>query len=79
MNQKRIIDNALSEKLDSICSKLHNAIRSFDILNWLENFEEHEQSSAIKILENLKYFTVAEIIYEYDESFLKSFVSFVIK
>lgn len=66
--KKRIISNEYSERISSICLRLRNSVTAIQVLNWLENFKEGEWDFALTVLENLKYFTIAEIIYDFDES-----------
>ena len=64
--RKRVFDSELEIHLKEICHSLNNTTTPFEILNWLENFEEHEIPIALTVLKNLKYFKVEDIIKEFD-------------
>ena len=65
--KKRIISIDHSKRISSICLRLRNSVSAIQVLNWLENFKEEEWNIALTVLENLKYFTISEIIYDFDE------------
>lgn len=63
---KRVFDQELEIQLKEICHSLKETTTPFQILNWLENFKEHEIPIALTVLKNLKYFKVEDIIKEFD-------------
>ena len=65
--KKRIISIDHSKRISSICLRLRNSVSAIQVLNWLENFKEEEWNIALTVLENLKYFTISEMIYDFDE------------
>lgn len=65
---KVIIQKEQVDQIDNICKKLHNTLTPLQIRNWLENFLPEEFPTALRVIENLKYFTLEEIINEYDQS-----------
>lgn len=67
MGQIRFIDEIISGRIESIRSSLQESIHSIQIINWLKNFEDEEWDSALTVLENLKYYSTNQVIYEFDE------------
>lgn len=68
------INDENSERITSICLRLKNSVSQIQVINWLKNFKEEEWDMALKVLESLKYFTINDIIYEFDAS-LKKIIS----
>lgn len=65
--KKRIISSEYSDRIGSVCVRLRNSITAIQVINWLENFEQKEWNLALTVLDNLKYYTIADILYEFDE------------
>jgi hypothetical protein len=66
--KKRLIGEEYAARIAAICLRLRESINEIQIINWLENFQEDEWDMALTVLESLKYFTIADIIYEFDEN-----------
>ncbi|MDQ8011387.1 MAG: hypothetical protein REI96_02975 [Flavobacterium nitrogenifigens] len=69
--QKRIFSDEDSERINYICNRLQRSVTSIQVINWLENFEDEEISLALTVLESIRYYTVEDIIYDFDESLKK--------
>lgn len=52
--------------IDSICDKFHNAITSFEIIAWLDNFDRKDWNKALIVLENFEYFSTNDIVKEFE-------------
>lgn len=63
---KRRIDDELRGRIEAVCIMLQNSVTFIQVLNWLRNFKDREWEIALSILENLKYFTNDQIVYEFD-------------
>lgn len=70
-DRKPIITDEQSSRISFICNRLQNSVSPYQIINWLANFSESEWDLGLRVLERLIYFTIADIIYEFDEGLKK--------
>lgn len=68
---KTILSPHQMTRIEEVVSRLRNSVSELTIRNWLDNFRPQEFDMALTIIEHLKYFTIDEIIREFD-SHLKS-------
>ncbi|WP_319479117.1 hypothetical protein [uncultured Draconibacterium sp.] len=66
--RKNIVSNEQAEQIESICKRLQHSVTQIQIINWLRNFEKEESNIALRVLNSLRYFSIPDIIYEFDES-----------
>lgn len=69
--QKRIFSEEDSERIRYVCLRLQRSVTSIQVINWLENFADEEISLALTVLESIRYYSVEDIIYDFDESLKK--------
>lgn len=51
---------------DVICNKFEKKISTLDIISWLHNFEKKDWDKALNLLINFEYYTINQVIKEYD-------------
>lgn len=67
-DRKNIFSDEQAEQIENICKRLQYSVTQIQIINWLRNFEKEESNIALRVLNSLRYFTIPDIIYEFDES-----------
>ena len=63
-----IISPEQESQIDEICKQLQSSVTAIQVRNWLENFTQDEVPIALKLIEKVKYFTIDEMITEYNHS-----------
>lgn len=48
-------------RIEGIVARLSNAVNTYEVLQWLENFDAEDRPLALTILEHMKYYTVPNI------------------
>jgi hypothetical protein len=66
-----IITEEQLSRLQAICNSLKNSVGIMDIRNWLENFQHKDWNHALTVLERVLYFSVYDIITEYEAGLAK--------
>jgi len=61
-----IISDEQATRIDNICFSLKQSVTPMNVRNWLENFKYNDWNYALSVLEKLTYFTVSDIIAEYE-------------
>lgn len=59
-NQKLRIEGAIKRNL-------LNSISTYEVINWLNNFQENELDLALEVLENIEYYTTAKTLKIFNE------------
>jgi hypothetical protein len=70
-DNKRFLTSEQQHRIEQIWKQLQDSVSLLELRNWLENFRHEDYDGALTILENMKYFTVSEIIHEFDMSLQK--------
>jgi hypothetical protein len=52
--------------IDSVCDRFNNSITQIDIVSWLENFEKHDWTKALIVLNTFEYYSTKDIIRQFD-------------
>jgi hypothetical protein len=71
---KSYLSDIQAREIDRIIVQLQNSIKPVRIINWINNFEKDEWDMALQVLSFLKYYSVNQIIDEYNEG-LKQILS----
>lgn len=56
--------------IEAVCARFENIISPLDVLAWLDNFEEIDKKKALIVLNNFEYFSIKDIIKEFDHGLL---------
>lgn len=71
------ISEALQIRIDDIISKrLGYSTNSYDVYNWLQNFEAEDVPMALNVLEKTEFFSVARLVQIYNEGIQQIFKRF---
>lgn len=54
--------------IDTICIRLNKVITPLEVVAWLDNFERADWSKALSVLNHFEYFSINDIIREFDNS-----------
>lgn len=71
MDKRRFISEDQQRRIETIVKTLKGSVHPIQIRNWLENFYQYDWDKALRVLERLKYFSLKEVIAEYDNSIKK--------
>lgn len=67
MSKDRTISKYQEGIIETVCALHQHAITPIKVRNWLTQFSDIEIPIALKVLENLKFFSIHDIINEYDK------------
>jgi len=56
--------------IEAVCARFENVISPLDVLAWLDNFEETDKKKALIVLNNFEYFSIKDIIKEFNNGLL---------
>lgn len=68
---KRIYDEDDSDRIKDVCVRLQRSVTEIQIINWLENFDDNEIDLALTVLDSIRYYSVEDMIYDFDEGLKK--------
>ena len=54
------------DRVEAICIKLKYSVTNINVISWLENFKTEDWDKALTVLSKLEYFTINEIVREYE-------------
>lgn len=55
------LNEAEKNRIEGVVARLRNAVDTYNIMRWLENFKDEDRTHALTVLENMEYRTVKDI------------------